>query len=48
MAYSQAIELSNDEIVFLQPITRNRTVQAQVVDRAKHFFTNHRTCQIKV
>ena len=35
MAYTQAIDLSNDEIYFLQSITRQRTVQAQVVDRAK-------------
>ncbi len=35
MAYSKSIELTNDEIEYLQSLVRVRTGQAQVVDRAK-------------
>jgi len=35
MAHAQAIELTNDEINHLQSIVRQRTIQAQTVDRAK-------------
>lgn len=35
MAHAQAIELSNEDINYLQSLTRTRTIQAQVVDRAK-------------
>jgi transposase len=35
MAHSKSIELTNDEIDYLQSLTRTRTIQAQVVDRAR-------------
>lgn len=35
MAHAKAIELSNDDIEYLQSLTRTRTIQAQVVDRAR-------------
>ena len=35
MAHSKSIELTNDEIDYLQSLARTRTIQAQVVDRAK-------------
>jgi len=35
MAHAQAIELSNDERDYLQSIVRQRTIQAQTVDRVK-------------
>ena len=35
MAHTKSIELTNDEIDYLQSIVRTRTNQAQVVDRAK-------------
>ena len=35
MARAKRIELTNDEIDYLQSIVRTRTNQAQVVDRAK-------------
>ena len=35
MAHAKAIELSGEDIEYLQSITRQRTIQAQVVDRAK-------------
>ena len=35
MAYAKAIELNSDDIEYLQSLVRTRTIQAQVVDRAK-------------
>ncbi len=35
MAHAQSITLTNEEILYLQSLTRQRTIQAQVVDRAK-------------
>lgn len=35
MANAQSITLTNEEILYLQSLTRQRTIQAQVVDRAK-------------
>lgn len=35
MAHAKAITLSGEDIEYLQSITRQRTIQAQVVDRAK-------------
>lgn len=35
MANTKTIELTNDEITYLQSLIRQRTIQAQVVDRAK-------------
>ncbi len=35
MAHSKAIELSSDDIEYLQSLVRTRTLQAQIVDRAK-------------
>lgn len=35
MAYAQSITLTNEEVLYLQSLTRQRTIQAQVVDRAK-------------
>lgn len=35
MAHTKAIILSNEDIEYLQSLTRQRTIQAQVVDRAK-------------
>lgn len=35
MAHAKAITLSNEDIEYLQSLTRQRTIQAQVVDRAK-------------
>lgn len=35
MAFAQAIELSNDDIEYLQSLVRQRTMQAQIVDRAR-------------
>ena len=35
MAHAQSITLTNEEVLYLQSLTRQRTIQAQVVDRAK-------------
>lgn len=35
MANTKTIELTNDEVTYLQSLIRQRTIQAQVVDRAK-------------
>lgn len=35
MASTKTIELTNDEVTYLQSLIRQRTIQAQVVDRAK-------------
>ena len=35
MAHAKAIELSPNEVEYLQSLVRTRTIQAQVVDRAK-------------
>ena len=35
MARTKAIELSSDDVEYLQSLVRTRTIQAQVVDRAK-------------
>ena len=35
MANKKTIELTNDEVTYLQSLIRQRTIQAQVVDRAK-------------
>lgn len=35
MAHAKTIELTNGDIEYLQSLTRTRTIQAQVVDRAK-------------
>lgn len=35
MAYAKAIVLTNEELEYLQTLTRQRTIQAQVVDRDK-------------
>lgn len=35
MAKTKTIELTNDEVTYLQSLIRQRTIQAQVVDRAK-------------
>lgn len=35
MANTKTIELTNDEVAYLQSLIRQRTIQAQVVDRAK-------------
>ena len=35
MAGTKTIELTNDEVTYLQSLIRQRTIQAQVVDRAK-------------
>ena len=35
MAYAKAIELNSDDVEYLQSLVRTRTIQAQVVDRAK-------------
>lgn len=35
MAYTKSISLTDEEIVYLQSLTRQRTIQSQVVDRAK-------------
>lgn len=35
MAYAKAIKLNSDDIEYLQSLVRTRTIQAQVVDRAK-------------
>ena len=35
MAHSKSIKLTNDETDYLQSLTRTRTIQAQIVDRAK-------------
>ena len=35
MARTKTIELTNDEVTYLQSLIRQRTIQAQVVDRAK-------------
>ena len=35
MARTKTIELTNDEVEYLQSLIRQRTIQAQVVDRAK-------------
>ena len=35
MAYAKAIELNSDDVEHLQSLVRTRTIQAQVVDRAK-------------
>ena len=35
MAYAKAIELNSDDVKYLQSLVRTRTIQAQVVDRAK-------------
>ena len=35
MAHTKPITLTNEEILYLQSLTRQRTIQAQVVDRAK-------------
>ena len=35
MAHAQSIALTNEEILYLQSLTRQRTIQAQIVDRAK-------------
>lgn len=35
MANTKTIELTNDEVIYLQSLIRQRTIQAQVVDRAK-------------
>lgn len=33
MAHAQSITLTNEEVLYLQSLTRQRTIQAQVVDR---------------
>ena len=38
MAHAQSITLTNEEVLYLQSLTRQRTIQAQVVDRAKMLF----------
>lgn len=35
MSHAQSITLTNEEVLYLQSLTRQRTIQAQVVDRAK-------------
>ena len=35
MAHARSITLTNEEVLYLQSLTRQRTIQAQVVDRAK-------------
>ena len=35
MAHAKAITLTNDDLEYLQSLVRQRTIQAQVVDRAK-------------
>lgn len=35
MAHVRSITLTNEEVLYLQSLTRQRTIQAQVVDRAK-------------
>lgn len=35
MAHAKSITLTNDDVEYLQSLTRQRTIQAQVVDRAK-------------
>ena len=35
MAHAQSITLTNEEVLYLQSLTRQRTIQAQVIDRAK-------------
>ena len=35
MAHAQSITLTNEEVLYLQSLTRQSTIQAQVVDRAK-------------
>lgn len=35
MAHAKAITLTNDDLEYLQSLTRQRTIQTQVVDRAK-------------
>ena len=35
MAHAQSIALTNEEILYLQSLIRQRTIQAQIVDRAK-------------
>ena len=35
MAHAYKIELTTDDIEYLKSLTRQRTIQAQVVDRAK-------------
>ena len=35
MAYAKAIELNSHDVEYLQSLVRTRTIQAQVVDRAK-------------
>lgn len=35
MAHAKAITLANDDLEYLQSLVRQRTIQAQVVDRAK-------------
>ena len=35
MAHAKSITLTNEEILYLESLTRQRTIQAQVVDRAK-------------
>ena len=34
-AHTKAIELNSDDVEYLQSLVRTRTIQAQVVDRAK-------------
>ena len=35
MAHAKTITLTNDDLEYLQSLIRQRTIQAQVVDRAK-------------
>ena len=39
MAHAYKIDLTDEEEDYLQSLTRQRTIQAQVVDRAKTLIT---------
>ena len=48
MAHARSITLTNEEVLYLQSLTRQRTIQAQVVDRAKMLLYKHREHRIAI